>query len=213
MIVGKSYACRNIKENSLREGDYYPTPKSLVWNAKELFHSAISLDEIITEPCCGTGMITRSLKNIGYSKIIENDFYSQREDISHEDILHSDLSWCSKNIVTNFPFSCWDDCVKACLSINGLENMITIGRLNYLSTQNRLENNLWKNLKEIWIFSRYVDYRTKERTDGHFHVGAMATGWFWFTKDECDAPKIRFVDIQEYATLGNLEIKKPINRN
>jgi hypothetical protein len=33
----------------------------------------------------------------------------------------------------------------------------------------------------------------------------MSTGFFYFTKEETDAPVIRFVDVQKYATLGNLE--------
>jgi hypothetical protein len=64
---------------------------------------------------------------------------------------------------------------------------------------------MWKHLKEVWCFSRYLDYRTPEREDGHFHVGAMSSGWFYFTKEEVHAPKIRFVNVQKYATLGNLE--------
>ena len=34
---------------------------------------------------------------------------------------------------------------------------------------------------------------------------AMSTAWFFFTKEETDAPVIRFVDVQKYATLGNKE--------
>ena len=44
-----------------------------------------------------------------------------------------------------------------------------------------------------------------EFNDGQFNVGAMATGFFYFTKKEVEAPIIKFVDVQKYATLGNIE--------
>ena len=203
-MKGKSYACRNISENRKREGDFYPTPKSLVWCAKDLFHNAIKPGRLITEPCCAGGQISKALNDIGYP-VIENDLYSKREDIMHNDILHDDLDkWCSANVVTNFPFTIWDDCVMAVLVKKNLETLITIGRLNYLSTQSRLELPLWNHLKEVWTFSRYVDYRTEEREDGLFHVGAMASAWFYFTKKEVKNPVIKFVDVQKYAALGNI---------
>lgn len=202
-MKGKSYACRDKKENALRPGDYYATPKSLVWCAKHLFHEAISTDYLITEPCCGDGAISKALNDIGYG-VIENDLYNKRKGIMHNDLLKSNLDeWCSPNVITNFPFSIWDDCVMAVLAKENLNALITIGRLNYLSTQSRLESPMWKHLKEIWIFSRYVDYRTEPRDDGQFNVGAMATGFFYFVKKEVAHPVIKFVDVQKYATLGN----------
>ena len=203
-MKGKSYTCRDKKENALRKGDFYPTPLSLVWCSKDFLHSVIPQDVVITEPCCGNGQITKALKDIGYKRIIENDLYYNREDLMHLDILQS-VDWSSDYVVTNFPFSCWDSCVQSFLKKDTLKALITIGRLNYLSTQSRLESGVWKRLKEVWIFSRYIDYRTEEREDGQFNVGAMATGFFYFTKEEVESPVIRFVDVQNYATLGNVE--------
>lgn len=37
---------------------------------------------------------------------------------------------------------------------------------------------------------------------------AMATAWFYFTKEEVEAPIIKFVDVQKYATLGNVDDRK-----
>jgi len=201
--MGKSYACRDKSENKLREGDFYPTPCSCVTCAETLFKEVIPLNEVITDPCCGDGAITYALHRIGYGACVENDFFNDRENILHEDVLKTDLDvWTSPYIVTNFPFSNWDDCVMAFLAKKDLKALITIGRLNYLSTQSRLEGPMWKHLKELWVFSRYIDYRTEERFDGQFHVGAMASGWFYFTKEEVENPVIKFVDVQKYATLG-----------
>lgn len=208
-MKGKSYVCRDKIENNLRKGDFYPTPISLVSCAKDLFLSVIPTEASVTEASCGNGQITQGLRKIGYKNIIENDLLYNREGIIHNDILKSNLdSWASDYIVTNFPFSKWNDCVMAFLAKSNLKILITIGRLNYLSTQSRLDLGIWKHLKEIWCFSRYIDYRTKERNDGYFNVGAMATGWFVFTKEEIDAPVVRFVDVQKYATLGNIKEKE-----
>lgn len=205
-MKGKSYACRNLEENKKHPGDYYCTPISLVTCAKELFESVLPTKAIITEPCCGNGQIVKGLKSLGFERFIENDLYNERTDILHNDILTTDLDkWASKYVVTNFPFCKWDECVKAFLAKEELEVLITIGRLNYLSTQSRLESGIFKHLKEIWVFSRYVDYRTEEREDGLFYVGAMASGFFYFTKEKISAPVIRFVDVQKYAALGNVK--------
>ncbi len=205
-MKGKSYACRDRAENNLRKGDFYPTPTSTVLCAKDWFRSIIPEHAIITEPCCGNGQLTKALKEIGYERIIENDLYSDRTNILHNDIFTTDLDkWSTDFIITNFPFSKWDDCVKTFLAKERLNALITIGRLNYLSTQSRLELGLWEHLKEVKIFSRYIDYRTSERFDGQFNVGAMASGWFYFTKEKIEHPIISFCDVQKYATLGNLE--------
>lgn len=202
--MGKSYACRDRKENMKRKGDFYPTPKSLVWCAKDLFHSAIPLDAEITEPCAGNGMIAKALHDIGYSCVKENDLLNERSEILHEDVLTSSLDeWSGEYVVTNFPFSIYDGCVSAFLAKKDLKALITIGRLNYLSTQSRLESGVWEHLKEVWVFSRYVDYRTAERTDGCFNVGCMSSGWFYYVKEKVSAPVIKFVDVQDYAVLGN----------
>ena len=205
-MSGKSYACRDKEENNLRPGDFYPTPVSLVTCAKDFFYSVLPQKAIITEPCCGNGQIVKGLKQLGFERFIENDLYNKRTDILHNNVLTTDLDkWASKYVVTNFPFSIWDDCVKAFLAKEELEVLITIGRLNYLSTQSRLELGLWDHLKEVHIFSRYIDYRTPERDDGQFNVGCMSTGFFLFTKKLVDAPIIKFIDVQQYATLGSFK--------
>lgn len=207
-MKGKSYACRKTYEGVLRKGDYFPTPKSIVWCSEKYLKEIIPLDATITEPCCGNGQLTKALKEIGYKNVIENDLYNERKDILHNDIVWSNLDeWASDYIVTNFPFSKWDDCVRAFLAKTNLKALITVGRLNYLSTQSRLESGIWKHLKEVWCYSRYIDYRTAERDDGQFNVGAMSTAWFYFTKEEVENPIIKFVDVQKYATLGNIKEK------
>ena len=78
-----------------------------------------------------------------------------------------------------------------------------IGRLNYFGTCSRYQSGIWKNLKAIYCFNRYVDYRTPSRTDGLFCVGGMATAWFLWDKNYVGDPIIKILDVQRYAKLGN----------
>ena len=108
-----------------------------------------------------------------------------------------------KYVITNPPFSLWDKFVVKAKS--HCKKFMFIGRLNYFGTNNRFQSGLWKNLKAVYPFNRYVDYQTPYREDGLFHVGAMATAWFLWDMKYIGEPKIRVLDIQKYAKLGNFK--------
>ncbi len=72
--------------------------------------------------------------------------------------------------------------------------------MNYFGTTTRLSKGLWEGLKSVYW---YVDYRTPEREDGLFHVGAMSTAWFVWEKGFSSPPTIHFLRVQKYAKLGN----------
>jgi len=58
----------------------------------------------------------------------------------------------------------------------------------------------------LFVFSDTVDFRTAERDDGLFNVGAMATGWFlWDMEWSGKNAEMHFVDINSFAKLGNLK--------
>lgn len=192
MSLGKAYANRR-KKNDRPVGDFYSTPKSLVWVAREIIEREFSKSEPVFEPCYGKGAISQELKTYGFD-IIENDLFQGGKDYLLEPYNYT-------QIITNPPFSLWDDFVqKAKLEAN---TVMMIGRLNYLGTASRFTNKIWGNLKSIYCFDRYVDYRTPYRDDGCFHVGAMATGWFVWEKGYSYKPTIETLDVQQYATLGN----------
>lgn len=191
--MGKAYANKK-PELDRPKGDFYSTPKSLIWVAKDIILSEFITTKTILEPCCGQGAISTELKSLGYN-VVENDLYF------NNGVDYLENNFTIPYMITNPPFSLWDEFVhkakKEC------EKIMIIGRLNYLCTHSRLVNKTWENLKTIYCFDRYVDYRTPFRDDGYFNVGAMATGWFIWEKGFIASPTISILEVQNYAKLGN----------
>lgn len=203
--MGKAYANKKKKEDR-PVGDYYSTPQSLIWVAKDIIQEEFQ-DNPILEPCSGNNAIYNALPDY---YITTNDLYNEKAQYSY-DYTKQDIFNEFKYIITNPPFSIWDDFVNKAKT--HCKKFMFLGRLNYFGTQSRLEKNLWKNLKVIFPFSRYVDYQTPYREDGHFHVGAMATGWFLFDMNYEGKPTIEVLDVQKYATLGAFKKKKKGDKN
>jgi hypothetical protein len=190
--VGKAYANKKPKEDR-PEGDFYETPRSLVWVAEDKIRSEFPMSERILEPCYGSGAISHELKTFGYS-VTESDLFRGGVD-------YLEHSFSERYVITNPPFSIWDDFIHKAKRES--VKVLAIGRLNYLGTNSRLNSGIWDNLKSIYCFNRYIDYRTKPRTDGLFNVGAMATAWFLWDSDFTGSPTLHFLDVQKYAKLGN----------
>lgn len=175
-------------------GDFYTTPKSLIWVAEDIIKSEFPINEPILEPCFGDGAISDELEKYGYT-VHKNDISCGK------DYLASIFN--EKYIITNPPFSLWNEFLikakKQC------EKIMFIGRTNYFGTADRLKNGIWKNLKSVHHFNRYIDYRTPSRQDGQFHVAAMATAWFLFDMNFETNATLHFLDVQKYAKLGSLK--------
>jgi hypothetical protein len=194
---GKAYANKKKKEDRPK-GDFYSTPKSLIWVAEKIIKKEFYPD-LIFEPAAGQNEkqpITEELKKMGY--IVEsNDMFSNGFDY----LSFNNYKYRNGQIITNPPFSLWDEFVKKAKT--HCRKIMFIGRLNYLGTYQRFEAGIFKNLKYIMPFNRYVDYQTPYRNDGLFHVGSMATCWLlWDTQYTGNAEVIQ-LDVQKYAKLGN----------
>lgn len=194
-MTGKAYANRKTDRP---EGDFYPTPRSLVWAAAHLIDAEFPLDETILEPCSGDGAISDELKHLKYN-VRTNDLFRDGVD-------YLTTPFHEKYVITNPPFSLWDEFV--CKAKLECDKLLIIGRLNYFGTAARLKTGMWDNLKSVHCFNRYVDYRTDARDDGMFNVGAMATAWFLWDMSHTQDPTIHFLDIQRYAKLGNYNAQK-----
>jgi hypothetical protein len=190
--MGKAYANR-LSQSDRPEGDFYPTPRSLVWAVYPVLYEEFDRSSIILEPCSGDGAVSDELHRAGY-QVHTNDLFR-----GGFDYLEHNCSY--RYIVTNPPFSMWDEFAEKAKS--ECEKVLLIGRLNYFGTASRLQSGMWENLKAVYCFNRYVDYRTEPRLDGLFNVGAMATGWFLWEANYTGDPALRFLDINPYAKLGN----------
>ena len=195
-MSGKAYANRK-KEATRPAGDYYATPRSLLWVARDLFKAFFNAEEQILDPCCGSHVMKNELVKMGFKNICENDITLD----NGVDYLDKNVVWSAKQVVMNPPFSKWNEFVQR--AKQHAIKIAVIGRLNYLSTQSRYESGMWAGLNMVVPFTRYVDYQTPVRDDGCFHVGAMATGWFLFDMSNTNnPPMLGFLDVQKYATLG-----------
>jgi len=117
-------------------------------------------------------------------------------------IIWKPLVVTSKSSLIPHSLSLWDAFVKKAKC--EADKVIMIGRLNYFGTTERLSSGIWNDLKSIYCFDRDVDYRTPERDDGLFHVGAMATAWFVWERGFSEPASLNFLSVQEYAKLGNI---------
>ena len=194
----KAYANRKKVEDR-PEGDFYATPRSLMWVAESLFKDVFWISMPILDPCCGNGVMGQELSKMGF-RVDENDLYKR------DGVDYLEGEWNQRQVVMNPPFSQWDAFVEKAKS--HASKVMAIGRLNYLSTQSRYQSDIWTHLKSVNVFTRYVDYQTPERDDGCFCVGAMATGWFVWDMFYDGCPMLSFLDVQKYATLGNFKKKK-----
>jgi hypothetical protein len=189
--LGKAYA--NRKRLADRPpGDLYPTPRSLIWVAKDIIHAEFDQGKTVLEPCSGQGAISSELRQLGY-QVVENDlFFGGVDYLTH--------SFDCPYIITNPPFSKWNPFVKK--AKQEAEKVMMIGRLNYFGTTSRLTDGIWDGLKSVYCFDRYVDYRTPERSDGLFKCGAMATAWFLWEDGFVGDPSLHFLSVQKYTKLN-----------
>lgn len=187
MEMGKAYANRK-EEKDRPKGDLYHTPKSLV---RELLK--VENFNYPWECACGDGAITDVFKEHGMAFC--------HTDISTGTNFLDQTHQHNGDIMTNPPFSLWDDFV-----MKGKEftknKLCLLGRTNYFGTHSRYSEGIWENLSKVYVFNRYVDYQTPKRDDGLFCVGVLCTGWFIWEKGYTGDPIIKIMDVQKYAKLG-----------
>lgn len=207
-MKGKAYLHRQKKEDR-PEGDFFNTPKSLVWAAMDIIKNEFPEGKTILEPCCGHNSIAEVLVDDYNIQVTCNDLYCEENTVSQLDYtnwknIDEELYFSSHEyIITNPPFSLWDDFVNT--AKKHCKKFMFIGRLNYFGTKGRMEKDLWAGLKLVRVFNRYVDYRTTYRKDGLFHVGGQCTGWFLWDINYEGLPYIEVCDVDPWAKLGSFK--------
>lgn len=190
--MGKAYTNRK-KEKDRPESDFYETPYSLTWKLIEL--NEFDKNNTILEPSCGNYAIS--------SQLIKNNFIVEATDLKYgNNFFNLDKKY--KYIITNPPFSQFDNFVLKAKDIS--EKFAFIGKVNFFGAYNRTINNIWKNLKSIYIFNRQIDYRGEINEKGHFYVGNLVTGWFVWDKNwDKNYFETKIIDVQQFAKLGQLK--------
>ena len=190
--MGKAYA--NRKKSELRnENDFYETPYSLTWELQKL--NIIKPRKIIIDPCCGNYAISKWFRET--NTVIEKDLkYGDDFFKDNYDDLQFDYA------ILNPPFDLWDKFIEKSKKI--AKTVIAIGKTDYFSCYQRLQNDIWKGLSDVYIFNRKVDYQFPTMESGEFGVGSLTSGWFVWKYDypEDFSAKLHFIDVQKYAKLG-----------
>jgi len=181
------------------KGDLYVTPKSLIWVMRNIIAKEFPTNKTILEPCSGIGQLAEAIRELelGY-KIKENDLYFDGVDYISKYRKFKKY----KYIITNPPFSLWNDFVLT--AKKHATKFMFIGRTNSLHVNGRYKMGLWNNLKHVYLFNRYVDFRTPPRDDGLFYTGAMGCGWFLFDMTWNNEIKLQIIDVNKYSKLGML---------
>lgn len=193
--MGKAYANRK-KVSERPDGDLYETPRPLTWELIKL--KIFDFNKTVLEPAEGNGAITDILNNYFYV-VYSNDISY------HEDFLNYER-WGVDNggnlfkpdyIITNPPFSKFDAFVLKAKEVVK-EKVVFIGKLNFFGAYQRIKKGVWKNLSDVYIFNRQVDYRFF-REDDKLIAGNLVTGWFVWDKNwDKDYWRTHIIDVQKY---------------
>jgi hypothetical protein len=169
MPKGKDFFSRKSKS------DDFETPYSMT---QQLFENEIFDDRPVLEPACGNGAI---------SKILEKKFST---------VISSDVERCFitsdfydyKYIITNPPFSLWDDFVEKAKAV-ATEKFAFLGRIEFLTGLKRFNENVYYDpeypLTKIYLFVRkvnlsFTDQYPALREDGKYPCGMFHYAWFIF---------------------------------
>ena len=189
-MKGKNFINRKPK-NKRKPSDFYETPYCLT---RELINTGVLEGcKTILDPCCGLHAISSQLEQAGFE-------VTAKDLIFGDDFLQSEPSHYDA-IVMNPPFSRWDDFIFE--AKKHTEKIIALGKLDFFGAQSRYTNHIWKGLKDVYIFTRKVDYQFPIDSSGNAGVGMLVTGWFVFEAGYFEAPRLHLMDINKYCTLGN----------
>ncbi len=198
--MGKSHKTVMKKEDR-PENNLYHTPFSLTWLLAENINIGKAYD-----PACGSLAIVKALNKYhisSYYDDIDSEYVgSQKDFLDSEKISHKFDSF-----VMNPPFDLWNSFIIKAKEYN-VERICSIGQMDYWSTFDRYDTNLFRGLKYVLVFNRKVDYRTTYREDGLFCVGAMASAWFVWERSHFGPPQIIHMNVQPWAKLGPYKAEK-----
>lgn len=182
------------------EGDYYTTdPKAvlaLLCSHERLFGFIKTLhDNVIWEPACGCGNISKVFEENGF-EVISTDLFDRGYGIPGIDFLNVEKipEQCT-TIITNPPYKYANEFIQHSLELlpsGGIACFFL--NLSYLSGLKRY-NNIYRkfNLREVIVFSNRVHcYKNNIKTG---HSSPVNYGWFVFQKGYNDLPCIRWTAV------------------
>lgn len=176
---------RGGKDPGRQADDFYRTPAS----CSRALLAVETLPHRVWEPACGDGAISRVLEDAGHD-VLSTDLVDRGYGEAGRDFLMEHAA-TDRAIVTNPPFSLADSFVLRALDL-GAPVVALLMRLAWLEGQARAET-LWRPHppSRVWVFSaRQTLWRGDQARPEGANGGAVAYGWFVWTRDPIGAPAL-----------------------
>src|SRR5215469_6386229 len=117
-----------------RELDFYPTPPEAT---RALLPLVKHWPNVIWEPCCGDGAISRVLIENDFT-VISHDIADHGYGVSGRDFFANQCSWTGmRTVITNPPFGRAAEFIEHAHKI-GIERMALILKINFWSAKKRM---------------------------------------------------------------------------
>jgi hypothetical protein len=181
---------KNFSKNNTgkrRAGDFYETPYSMT---RQLFDVEwFSTGEIVLEPACGDGAITRVMSDLGFG-VISTDLSLGDDFLTFDDRV--------AYIVTNPPFSMAFEFVQKAKARCDVKFAFLLP-LDYLHGLERFEHNIFEGLANVWVFVRRPMLGDPLRPDGKYRTGMQTYAWFVWDRGHRGPPQIGWIDNREFV--------------
>lgn len=190
--------------HSSADGDFFPTPYSMTrqFLEREYFDYSGS----VLEPACGGGHMSKILKEKfravnSYDLKDGHDFYKEKERYDY--------------VITNPPYGKEADKFVIKAKSVTKHKFAMLLRTNYLSGQERYDSEVYRWLRDIYVFTRMPDLRPfikttdKEgkvslvqnpiREDGTYPTAGIVYAWMVWDVGYIGKPSINWIDNQKYV--------------
>ena len=181
MKKGKCFSA--VNRGQRKKSDFYQTPYSMT---KQLMER-VNFQNDVFEPAYGEGAIVNIVKPYNYCSYDTTENYN---------FLNETLK--PANIITNPPFSLAYEFIEKAKELVHFKTAMLLP-LQYLHGQKRYDGKIFKELKEIFVFTRYPLLTDKIRKDGKYNTGMIAYAWYIWEKGHTEKPVINWVDNQKYV--------------
>lgn len=163
--------------------EHFETPR---WAVDAILKKEI-LNRIVVDPCCGTGVLSESAKDSGYSTVPYDIYDWGYEGTIIQDFLEAkadDYSDAPFTILMNPPFSKAEEFVRKAFEI-GARKVVCFQRFAWFESRSR--RNFWKEIPPQRIYicgDRANCWRHDIPLDGRGSTSPTAHAWFVWEKGQ-----------------------------
>lgn len=185
-MVGKNFSGNNLGQR--KKSDFYETPYSITGQLLD----RVTLNGSILEPSSGMGAIVKVLNERGYMGIQEYEISTGSNFLENAKKFDT--------VITNPPFSLALEFIHHAQKVAN-EDIYFLLPLSYLHGKTRFDDvyENYRNLKTVYVFTRYPMLGDELREDGKYRTGMMVYAWFHFQKKYNGDPSIKWIDNNCYV--------------